>query len=170
MNMGKAAGYECRLNSAVHEVNQAQRDRFWQKIVKHFGGATDLRGKKLAFWGISFKPETDDIREAPSVSLMKMALDAGAAVQAYDPASMANLNEQLPKVKTVASAYDTLDGCDALIVCTEWSEFRHPDFDEVAKRLKQKTVFDGRNMYRRQTLRNAGFTYYCVGRPPVTTK
>jgi UDPglucose 6-dehydrogenase len=170
MNMGKAAGYECRLNTAVHEVNQAQRDRFWQKIVQHFGGAAHLRGKKLAFWGISFKPETDDIREAPSVSLMKKALDAGASVQAYDPASMANLNAQMPQVKTIASAYDTLDGCDALIVCTEWSEFRHPDFDEVGKRLKQKTVFDGRNMYRRQTLENAGFTYHCVGRPPVNAK
>jgi UDPglucose 6-dehydrogenase len=170
MTMGKAAGYECQLNTAVHDVNQAQRDRFWQKVVKHFGGVANLKGKKLAFWGISFKPETDDIREAPSVTLMERALAAGAAVQAYDPAGMPNLNATMPQVKTFASAYDALDGCDALIVCTEWSEFRHPDLDELAKRLKQKTVFDGRNMYRRQTMQSAGFTYHCVGRPPVISK
>jgi len=83
---------------------------------------------------------------------------------------MPNLNGQLPKVKTVERMYDALDGCDALLVCTEWSEFRNPDFGEVGKRLKQKTIFDGRNIYRRQTLQSLGFTYYCVGRPPVNAK
>jgi UDPglucose 6-dehydrogenase len=170
MRMGQAVGYECKLNTAVHEVNQAQRSRFWQKVTKHFGGAANLRGKKLAFWGISFKPETDDIREAPAIALMKLALDAGADVQAYDPAGMANINGQLPKVKTVARMYDALDTCDALLVCTEWSEFRNPDFAEIGRRLKQKTIFDGRNIYRRQTLQGLGFTYHCVGRPPVTSK
>jgi UDPglucose 6-dehydrogenase len=170
MRMGEAVGYACQLNAAVHEVNQAQRSRFWDKIVRHFGGMPKMRGRKLAFWGISFKPETDDIREAPSVALMRMALEAGASVQAYDPASMPHLNAQMPAVKTVDSgrAYDALDGCDALIVCTEWSEFRHPDFEEIGRRLKHKTIFDGRNIYRRQTLKDLGFTYYCVGRPPVT--
>ncbi len=170
MRMGKAAGYECKLNTAVHEVNQAQRSRFWNKIVKHFGGAGNVKGKRLAFWGISFKPETDDIREAPSIDLMKLALDAGAEVRAYDPVAMANLNAVMPQVKTVDNLYSALDDADALIVCTEWSEFRHPDFAEVAKRLKSKTVFDGRNIYRRQTLQNAGFTYHCVGRPAVNAK
>jgi UDPglucose 6-dehydrogenase len=170
MRMGEAVGYPCELNSAVHEVNQAQRSRFWEKIVKHFGGPSHMRGKTLAFWGISFKPETDDIREAPSVALMQMAVNAGASVQAYDPASMPHLKAQMPAVKTVdgGRAYDALDGCDALIVCTEWSEFRHPDFEEIGRRLKHKTIFDGRNIYRRQTLQDLGFTYYCVGRPPVT--
>lgn len=170
MRMGKAAGYDCRLNTAVHEVNKAQRSRFWEKIVKHFGGADKLRGRKLAFWGVSFKPETDDIREAPSIALMQHALDAGAQVHAYDPVALENLKSTLPAVKRFDRLYDALDGCDALIVCTEWSEFRHPDFDEVAKRLKQKTIFDGRNIYRRQMMQQQGFTYHCVGRPPVIAK
>lgn len=168
MKMGQQAGFDCKLNAAVHEVNQDQRPRFWQKVVKHFDG--NVKGKRLAFWGISFKPETDDIREAPAISLMKLALDAGADVRAYDPVSMPNLNATMPAVKTVDKLYDTLDGCDALIVCTEWSEFRHPDLAEVAKRLKSRVIFDGRNIYRRQTLETAGFTYHCVGRPAVNAK
>ena len=168
MKMGQQVGYDCKLNTAVHEVNQDQRPRFWEKIVKHFKG--DVKGRKLAFWGISFKPETDDIREAPAISLMKLALDAGCEVRAYDPVSMANLNATMPAIKTVAKLHDALDGADALVVCTEWSEFRHPDFAEVARRLKSKVIFDGRNIYRRQTLENAGFTYHCVGRPPVIAK
>ncbi|HVP73152.1 MAG TPA: UDP-glucose/GDP-mannose dehydrogenase family protein [Phycisphaerales bacterium] len=170
MKMGQQAGYLCKLNSAVHEVNQDQRPRFWKKVVKHFGGAAKIKGRNLAFWGISFKPETDDIREAPSIFLMKLALEAGASVQAYDPVAMPNLNATMPQIKTVEKLYDALDGCDALIVCTEWSEFRHPDFDEIARRLKSKVIFDGRNIYRRQSLQNAGFTYHCVGRPPVNAK
>src|SRR4029453_14522248 len=131
MKMGQQAGYLCQLNSAVDEVNQDQRPHFWQKVVKHFGGAAKIKGRKLAFWGISFKPETDDIREAPSISLMKLALEAGASGQAYAPVAMPNLNATMPQIKTVEKLYDALDGCDALIVCTEWSEFRHPDFDEI---------------------------------------
>ena len=165
VRMGKAAGMECSLNAAVHEVNQTQRQRFWCKIDRHFDG--DLRGKALAFWGIAFKPETDDIREAPSITLMQCALDAGAMVRAYDPVAAVRLNGTMPQVKTLSKMYEALDGCDALVVCTEWSEFRHPDFQQIASRLKQKTIFDGRNIYRRKQMQEMGFTYYSVGRAPV---
>lgn len=168
VNMGKVAGVDCRLNASVHEVNQNQRRTFWGKIEKHFGGS--IAGKTLAFWGIAFKPETDDIREAPSVTLMQCALKCGAAVQAYDPVAAAKLNQTLPQVKTVSRMYDALDGCDALIVCTEWSEFRHPDFQQIASRLKQRVIFDGRNIYRRSQMRELGFTYYSIGREPVIGK
>lgn len=165
VRMGDAVGYECKLNAAVHEVNQQQRRDFWEKIKGHFKGG--LKGKTLAFWGVAFKPETDDIREAPSITLMQWALEAGATVHAYDPVACRNLNGSLPRVRTFERMYDAIDGGDALIVCTEWSEFRHPDFDQIASRLKAKTIFDGRNIYRREQLKQLGFTYHCVGRPAV---
>jgi UDPglucose 6-dehydrogenase len=170
VRMGKAKGFECKLNASVHEVNQDQRRHFWRKIEGHFGGA--FKGKMLAFWGIAFKPETDDIREAPSITLMNCAVQAGAKVQAYDPVAGSNLNQTIsnPSIRTVDRMYDALNGCDALVVCTEWSEFRHPDFVQVASRLRQKTIFDGRNIYRREQMEQLGFTYYCVGRPPVIHK
>jgi len=165
VGMGKAVGFDCKINESVHQVNQDQRAYFWQKVIDHFG--PDLSGKKLAFWGVAFKPETDDIREAPSLTLMTRALKAGAAVRAFDSVAAANLNRALPEVETVEEMYGALDGCDALIICTEWSEFRQPDFDEIARRLKRPVVFDGRNIYRRHQMTRLGFTYYSVGRPPV---
>ncbi|HRQ75249.1 MAG TPA: UDP-glucose/GDP-mannose dehydrogenase family protein [Phycisphaerales bacterium] len=166
VGMGRAVGYECKLNAAVHEVNQDQRERFWRKISEHFIG--DLTGRTLAFWGVAFKPETDDIREAPSLTLMKRALAAGACVRAFDPVASTNLRKVMPEVETPGDMYTTLDGCDALIVCTEWTEFRHPDFEQVARRLKRKVIFDGRNIYRHTTLRELGFTYLSVGRPTLS--
>jgi UDPglucose 6-dehydrogenase len=165
IGMGKKVGFPCMLNQAVHDVNQAQRAYFWDKIRGHFNG--DLAGRQLGFWGIAFKPETDDIREAPSVTLMRMALDAGAKVLAFDRAAAANLQRVLPQVQCVADMYDVLDGSDALVVCTEWSEFRNPDLDEIRKRLNEPVVFDGRNIYRRQRMERQGFAYYAIGRPPV---
>ena len=165
VRMGKSAGFDCTLNAAVHEVNQNQRTLFWGKIDHHFD--RQLKGKTLAFWGVAFKPETDDIREAPSITLMRCGLKAGAQVQAYDPVACANLRSTLPGVRTVDQMYDALSGADALIVCTEWSEFRHPDFQQIANKLKQKTIFDGRNIYRRKHMEQLGFTYYSVGRPTV---
>jgi UDPglucose 6-dehydrogenase len=168
VNMGRAKGLECLLNAAVHDVNQNQRTHFWSKVQSHFGGK--LTGRKLAFWGIAFKPETDDIREAPSVTLMEHALEAGATVLAYDPVAAEKLNAELPKVKTVNRMYDALDGADALIVCTEWSEFRNPDFQQMTSRMKHKVIFDGRNIYRRRQMAELGFAYYSVGRPPVIAR
>lgn len=165
IDMGRRVGYECRLNNAVHEVNQQQRELFWERIAEHFNST--LSGRTLAFWGIAFKPETDDIREAPSVTLMQRALEHGAAVRAFDPVAGENLARIMPEATICDDLYETLDGADALIVCTEWSEFRHPDFSEIERRLTEKTVFDGRNIYRRVVMQDLGFTYYSVGRPPV---
>ena len=165
VGMGRGVGFDCKLNAAVHAVNQDQRAYFWRKVLDHFRG--DLAGKTLAFWGIAFKPETDDIREAPSITLLQRALEAGAAVHAFDRVAMENLARALPEVRTFEDMYAALDGCDGLIICTEWSEFRQPDFDEMARRLRDKVIFDGRNIYRRQQMAQLGFTYYSVGRPPV---
>ncbi|MHC5003441.1 MAG: UDP-glucose dehydrogenase family protein [Planctomycetota bacterium] len=166
IGMGRAVGFECKLNEAVHEVNQDQRGYFWNKIQEHFG--PDLSGRTLAFWGVAFKPETDDIREAPSIAVMSRAMKAGATIRAFDPVALENLAQRLPKAQACTDMYEALDGCDALVVCTEWNEFRHPDFDRIKARLGQPVLFDGRNIYRRSVMEEMGFTYYSVGRPPVT--
>ncbi|MCA9284902.1 MAG: UDP-glucose/GDP-mannose dehydrogenase family protein [Phycisphaerales bacterium] len=165
VSMGRAAGFDCMLNAAVHEVNQLQRRHFWEKVKRHFDGR--LEGATLAFWGVAFKPRTDDIREAPSISLMQFALHDGAKVRAYDPVALEHLEHELPAAACVDDMYQVLDGADALVICTEWNEFRSPDFNEIARRLKSKVVFDGRNLYRRQLLESLGFAYYSVGRLPV---
>jgi UDPglucose 6-dehydrogenase len=165
INMGKDVGFDCKLAGAVHAVNQDQRLYFWNKIVEHFG--PDLSGRTLAFWGIAFKPETDDIREAPSLSLMQRAIEAKAQVRAFDPVAAGRLNERMPEVTTVGDMYEALAGCDALVICTEWSEFRHPDFERIAQAMKGNVIFDGRNIYRRDAMRQLGFVYYSVGREPV---
>ncbi len=161
--MGQAAGFDCKLNAAVHEVNQDQRSHFWDKVVQELGGS--LRGKSLAFWGVAFKPRTDDIREAPSISLMERALAAGAKVCAYDPVALDHLAKELPAVGRASDLYSVLDGADALIICTEWAEFRAPDFAEMRRKMAKPIVFDGRNLYRQSQLVDAGFTYASVGRP-----
>jgi len=165
VGMGRKVGYECKLNAAVHEVNQDQRLHFWNKIRTWFGG--DVRGRSLAFWGIAFKPETDDIREAPAMSLMAFALREGAAVHAHDPVAGPNCRQTLPDVQLFDDMYAALDGCDALIVSTEWNEYRQPDFQAIGERMRDKIVFDGRNIYRRQHLDQLGFSYVGVGRPVV---
>ena len=165
VGMGRTVGFDCKINAAVHAVNQDQRAHFWQKVMGHFNG--ELAGRTLAFWGIAFKPETDDIREAPAITLISRALDAGAAVRAFDPVALENLTGALPGVTVFDDMYEAIDGCEGLIICTEWSEFRQPDFDEMARRLKGRVIFDGRNIYRRQQMADLGFTYYSVGRPPV---
>jgi UDPglucose 6-dehydrogenase len=164
-SMGREAGFPCRLNEAVHEVNQRQRLLFWEKIEQEFGG--DLAGKTFAFWGVAFKPRTDDIREAPSLTLMRKALAAGAAVRAFDPVALENLASELPEATRVDDMYEVLEGADALVICTEWNEFRTPDFPEISRRLAAPLVFDGRNLYRRQQMEDLGFVYLSVGRPPV---
>ena len=164
-SMGREVGFPCLLNEAVHVVNQQQRDHFWEKIVGELG--EDLSGKTLAFWGVAFKPRTDDIREAPSITLMQRALAAGAAVRAFDPVALENLGKTLPEAARFEEMYEALDGADALVICTEWNEFRMPDFPEIRRRLATPTIFDGRNLYRRQAMEQHGFNYLSVGRPPV---
>jgi UDPglucose 6-dehydrogenase len=162
-SMGREVNEPCLLNEAVHQVNQAQRPWFWKKISNELGN--DLSGVTLAFWGIAFKPKTDDIRESPSIALMKMAMEAGAKVKAFDPEGMQNLNAEIPEVETCEDMYDCLIGADALVLATEWSAFRSPDFDRIGSTLKEKLIFDGRNIYRRHEMEQMGYTYVSVGRP-----
>ncbi len=164
-SMGRAVDLPCKLNEAVHEVNQAQRGWFYNKITEVLG--EDLSGKTLAFWGVAFKPKTDDIRESPSVALMQMAIDAGAKVKAFCPEGLENMKVEFPAAEAADGMYECLAGADALVVATEWNEFRSPDFEKIAAMLSSKTIFDGRNVYRRSQMADLGFTYVSVGRPNV---
>ena len=164
-SMGRAVDEPCLLNEAVHEVNQNQRSWFWKKIVEEMG--SNLSGKTLAFWGVAFKPRTDDIRESPSIALMQMALEAGATVRAFDPEAMDNLKSEVPEITACSEMYECIEGADALVVATEWSEFRSPDFDRISTSLSEKRIFDGRNVYKRGLMESMGFTYVSVGRPTV---
>ncbi len=165
VGMGRESGYECQLNASVHDVNQRQRSHFWRKVTEEFGG--NLAGRTLAFWGVAFKPRTDDIREAPSITLMQFALDAGAKVRAYDPVALEHLGHEMPEVERVDDMYGALDGADALVICTEWSEFRSPDFDEMATRMRGRTIFGGRNLYKPRVPVDHGFVYHSIGRGVV---
>jgi UDPglucose 6-dehydrogenase len=168
VGMGRAKGFDCKLNAAVHVVNQDQRGHFWQKVERRFGPG-GLKGRTLAFWGVAFKPRTDDIREAPAIALMKRAIAAGAKVVAYDPVALENLGREEPQIPHAKDMYSALDGADALVVCTEWNEFRSPDFAEIKKRLRHHLVFDGRNLFRPAQMAHEGFEYHSVGRPTAGT-
>ena len=166
--MGEKSGVPIALSKSVHEVNQRQRDRFFDKIQGHFKGQGGLTGKTLAFWGIAFKPRTDDIREAPALTLIRKALGYGAKVSAFDPVANENARQELgPTVEVAENMYEALKGADALVISTDWDEFKSPDFDQMKKLMTGKTVFDGRNLYRQSLMRDLGFTYYSVGRTPV---
>lgn len=161
--MGEERGMETRLLRAVHEVNQLQRRRFAERITRQFGD--DLRGLRFAIWGVAFKPETDDTREAPSLHIMQFLLDRGAEVVAYDPVAHDVARGDLgPSARGAETALDALDGADALVLCTEWSEFRQPDLGEMKARMRGRVVFDGRNVFRPEHMRQHGFVYWSVGR------
>jgi UDPglucose 6-dehydrogenase len=168
ISMGELSDTPAKLLEAVHEVNQRQRDAFMAKLDKHFGEAGGLSGKKIAVWGIAFKPGTDDVREAPSITLMKQLLGKGATVTAYDPVAEETCKEVLGnKIAYAKDTTDALKGADALVICTDWDEFKFPDFDEVKATLKSPVIFDGRNLYRPEMMREMGFVYHSVGRHPV---
>jgi len=167
ISMGEEAKHPAKLLAAVHTVNQDQRSAFISKFEKQFGEG-GLEGKKIAVWGIAFKPGTDDIREAPSITIMKYLLEQGASVTAYDPVAHETCHEVLgDQIDYSTDPIDALDGAHALVVCTDWDEFKHPPFDEVKQRMAQPVIFDGRNIYRRSVMKEYGFTYHCVGRAPV---
>jgi len=166
--MGDKAGIEATLSKSVHAVNQRQRDRFFDKIQTHFKAAGGLNGKSLAFWGLSFKPRTDDIREAPALTLIRKAVGFGATVKAFDPVAAENAAKELGSAASVVpDMYEAAKGADALVVCTDWDEFKSPDWDRLGKSLKSRIIFDGRNLYRPQQMREMAFTYYSVGRGVV---
>lgn len=168
ISMGNESGRTTELLKAVHQVNQAQRNAFMFKIDQQFGDGSspaDLTGKKIAVWGIAFKPGTDDIREAPSITLMQGLLARGAKVVAHDPVAHETCHEVLgDEIGYAEQPLDALDGADALVICTDWTEFRHPEFEEMKKRMKLPIIFDGRNLYRLQTMAEEGFIYWSVGR------
>jgi UDPglucose 6-dehydrogenase len=170
--MGETRGVPTPVNKAVHELNQAQRERFFAKIMSHFGAkgaAGGLSGKTIGFWGIAFKPRTDDIREAPAISLMRKAVGFGATVKAFDPVANENARKELGgNFQILEDMYEVAHGCDALVVCTDWDEFKSPNWEKLAKVMKGKVVFDGRNLYRPSSMKAAGFAHYSVGRAAVT--
>ncbi len=158
--------YDFTILDSVMRVNQLQREGFYKKIEAHFGG--NLSGKTIALWGLAFKPNTDDIREAPALYLIDKLLEAGAKVRAYDPEAMKNVERQYgEKVYFAKDEYDALSGADFLVIVTEWNEFRSPDFDKISSALKNKLIFDGRNLYSVEHLKKLGFTYYSIGRETV---
>lgn len=159
--------YDFSILKSVMKVNEDQKTIIVPKIKDYYGG--DISGKKFAMWGLAFKPDTDDIREAPSLYIIKELLDAGATVTAFDPEAMENVKSTLgDKINFVENQYDALYEADALIICTEWSVFRSPDFDLLAKGLNDKVVFDGRNLYDLDHMRELGFHYSSIGRETVT--
>jgi len=167
ISTGREAGYTLALLDAVVDVNERQKKRLGEKVIAHFGG--DLRGKTIAVWGLAFKPGTDDLREAPALVLIEQLLAAGAQVAATDPVAMAGARKILgDRIRWETSNYAAADGADALVLVTEWHEYRHPTFDRLKKTMKQPLVFDGRNIWNPAELQAAGFTYHGIGRRPAT--
>ncbi len=160
---GKDVLYNFKILDSVIEVNEKQKTILYPKIEKYFKG--NLLNKKIAIWGLAFKPETDDVREAPAIYLMNKLLDKGALLSVYDPEAMPNIEKKFgEKLNYSESMYDALEDADALVICTEWSVFRTPDFDKVKKLLNQNIIFDGRNLYETEEIKKEGFLYHSIGR------
>ncbi len=156
--------YDFKILDAVIKVNHEQRVRFYQKINDHFKG--ELQGMEIALWGLAFKPETDDIREAPALYIIDKLLEAGAKVKAYDPEAMDNVKALYGnRIEFCDTMYDTLEASDFLVIVTEWSAFRQPDFDKIKDTLKLPLVFDGRNLYDKERMKELGIVYQSIGRP-----
>ena len=163
---GAEAGYQFQIIESVMKVNEEQKTALMPKIKKHYGGS--LEGKHFAMWGLAFKPDTDDIREAPALYMIDALKAEGATVAAFDPEGMKNVQKMKGDIVRYASdEYDALKDADALIICTEWAEFRTPDMERVKTALKKSVIFDGRNLYELDTMKDKGFTYISIGRNVV---
>jgi len=161
--MARATGVVPRILSAVHETNLAQKQVLGDKIAAHFGGR--LEGRRIAVWGLAFKPRTDDVRDAPAIDLLERLLAGGAQITVYDPEAMENVRAMHGDRLTYADGpMEALDGVDCLAIVTEWGDFRRPDFDEMIRRMRSPTVFDGRNLYLPAEMRARGFEYHSIGR------
>jgi UDPglucose 6-dehydrogenase len=155
--------YDFQILKSVEKVNENQKTHLMPKILSHF--KNNLKGKHFALWGLAFKPNTDDIREAPSLLIIQSLLEAGATVSTYDPEAMNNVKCQLGDIIRYSnSPYEALKNADALIIATEWAEFRTPDFDQIRELLNNKTIFDGRNLFTTSEMKRLGFEYFSVGR------
>jgi UDPglucose 6-dehydrogenase len=168
-----AVDHEPLLMDAVEAVNRRQKRRLFEMIVAHYGGREALAGKTFALWGLAFKPDTDDMREAPSRVLMEALWEAGAKVQAFDPEAMEETQRiygQRDDLALLGTRDAALKGADALVVCTEWKAFRAPDFERMRASLSEPTIFDGRNLYDPERLAEGGWTYYGIGRGETVTR
>ncbi|MGJ8665378.1 MAG: UDP-glucose dehydrogenase family protein [Patiriisocius sp.] len=163
---GRDSNYEFKILDSVIEVNDEQKTILLPKIDKYFNG--NLKGKTIAVWGLAFKPETDDIREAPSLYMMKGLLERGASLQVFDPEAMPNIRKRFgEKLQYATGMYEALESADALLICTEWSIFRTPNLEKVKQLLQQPVIFDGRNLYDTNDMQDAGFDYVSIGRKEI---
>ena len=170
--LGKTANqndYDFKILKSVMEVNRLQKNILSEKIIKYYGG--DLTGKTIAIWGLAFKPNTDDIREAPALYIINDLIKAGAKVVAYDPEAMENVKSMYNgQINMAEDQYTALEGADCLAIITEWSVFRTPNFDRVTEAMKAKVVFDGRNLYDLEKMEKLGYHYDSIGRNCIHTK
>ena len=156
-----------RVLAAVHETNRAQKRVLGDKVAAHFGD--ELQGRAIAVWGLAFKPRTDDIRDAPAIDLIEHLLAGGAKVTVFDPEAMGNVRAIYgDRLSYADGPMAALDGAECLVIVTEWGDFRRPDFDDMARRMKAPVIIDGRNLYEPQDLGRRGFTYHCIGKLPVS--
>lgn len=169
INTANEIKYDFKILKSVYAINKKQAEIFIDKIKKHYKGK--ISGRKFAVWGLAFKPNTDDVREAPSIAIIEKLLSNGATVSAYDPVAKETTHKILKnKIHYAKHPYDALKNADSLIIVTEWNEFRNPDFERMASLLKQPVIFDGRNLYDVEKLKGMDFTYYSVGRAVVKNK
>ncbi len=162
VEVARDAGYEMKILPMVEEVNKYQKKVLANKIIDYFNG--NLKGRKIGVWGLSFKPKTDDMRDAPSIEIINMLLDAGAEVAAYDPVAIPETRKIFgDRITYGEKNYDVLDNADSLVIVTEWNEFREPDFDRILSLMKTPVVFDGRNVYSSKKLKLKGFVYFGIG-------
>jgi UDPglucose 6-dehydrogenase len=171
LRTGKEQGLPMMVIAGAEAANEKQKQVLGEKIAKHYGSLSALKGKTVAIWGLAFKPNTDDMREAPALVLIESLLKAGAKVQAFDPVAhettsvaLRHSGTDLTNFHLADSAYSALEGAEALALVTEWNEFRTPDFDKMKSLLKQPVIFDGRNLWKPDSLKKRGFTYYGIGR------
>ncbi len=164
---GVENGYEFRILKSVMKVNDRQKTTLLSPIMEHFG--QQLTKKKIAIWGLAFKPDTDDIREAPALYMIEHLLEAGADIVAYDPEAMENVQKQKNyPIQYSQDQYSLLEDADALLICTEWGMFRNPDFELMKKSMKTPVIFDGRNLYEVNKMKDTGWNYYSIGRQAIT--
>jgi UDPglucose 6-dehydrogenase len=166
IHTGEQNDAEMRIAKSSQAANEASQERFVGRIAGYF--AKQEKNAVVAVWGLAFKAKTDDVRESAAINCVRKLLDKGIKIRAYDPEAARNAMAALDgKIETFDTGYDALDGADALVILTDWQEFRNPDFELIAKKLKRAVIFDGRNLYDREVVRKAGFEYYSVGRPDV---
>ena len=166
MHTSELNDYNFSILKSVIEVNEKQKTKIVEKIRKYFGN--NLNGKKAALWGLAFKPDTDDIREAPALYIIEALLKEGVSISAYDPEAINNVKSQLgDKIKYGKDEYDVLTDADFLIIATEWRVFRTPDFNRITSLMKNKLIFDGRNVFDLNQMKDLGYTYYSIGRNKI---